>query len=394
LTVCTVLGCLFATAGPLRAGVYRTDEQVNPEVFKNVKAFKDALDGLRVLAIERNDPTSRRARLLAQAAELEAKGELTVNDRINLSALYIRLSNPQTPRLEDAIRVLGPALESDPANFMVLANLATAYFLSGQLDRAIHYQNQVLEKWPSLWPGQSAEELRHYCRTEVHLLTLMESRRDEQKRPGRPALGVDAIFPGVTFSGPDGDYLVGDLFPQQLALLPPDGGAIVTQLVLWLPWDDRLYWLLGELQNAKGDFRTAATMFHELSFGRNFTASRAFIAHRRELVAAVDLASRLTSDVRDQLLWAMAPRGGVLPAGVGPLAYEGALQAPLYWQQHPPTPLPPEDEAAVPPRPWLPDWRHLAVGFVAGAVVAWLVGHQVRELRRRRQAVAEAQHHG
>ena len=74
-------------------------------------------------------------------AELEAKplGDLTTDDRINLSACYNRLG-----RYNDAKDVLAPA---DQNHFMVQANLAYAYAHITNfnfMDRAISCQQEAL----------------------------------------------------------------------------------------------------------------------------------------------------------------------------------------------------------------------------------------------------------
>src|SRR5262249_9699783 len=54
------------------------------------------------------------------------------------------------------------------------------------------------------------------------------------------------------FVGESGAFEVGTLAVAEKAKLPPDALDIVQQLLVWLPDDLRLYWLLGELYNARG----------------------------------------------------------------------------------------------------------------------------------------------
>ena len=67
----------------------------------------------------------------------------------------------------------------------------------------------------------------------------------------------------LRFVGPDGVYVAGDIDDKERKKLPPDAIAIVQQLVLWHPFDARLYWLLGELYNAEGDVETAFKILDE-----------------------------------------------------------------------------------------------------------------------------------
>ena len=61
----------------------------------------------------------------------------------------------------------------------------------------------------------------------------------------------------ASWVGPSGAYEAGALAADQWPRLPAEAMNLVTQLVLWLPHDNRLYWLLAELVNVNGDFSTA-----------------------------------------------------------------------------------------------------------------------------------------
>jgi len=77
------------------------------------------------------------------------------------------------------------------------------------------------------------------------------------------------------------------------AKLPADAIAIVQQLLIWLPDDARLLWLLGELYNASGDIDSALTVFNECVDARGFGAAK-LRQHRVALKEAV--AARPTAD--------------------------------------------------------------------------------------------------
>jgi hypothetical protein len=82
----------------------------------------------------------------------------------------------------------------------------------------------------------------------------------------------------------------------------------------------------------------------------------------------------------------MAP-GGIGTAGsvAGALAPSYVVEAASKTQAEPPKARPPD------PGGWLPNWRHVSISFVAGALVATLVGLQWREWQRRQQAAAAAE---
>lgn len=255
---------MLAVPLPLWAGVYNTEERLNPLIagagtapleFGDFKALRD--DRRAPLAgKEGNDLKKQYQR---KAAELQGKqfgGPLGTEDKINLSAYLIGLG-----KYEEAARLLEPdARRAQPSDFMLLANLATAYFLAGQLERAADYQGLLVSNWPSQAPGYTPEQLRWLRSVEMSLYRLMLLRRKEiadRTQINHP----DDIFK-AQFVGKDGKYLPGKLPDEQQ--LPADALATTQQLILWLPFDNRLYWLLGEVLNAQGQQRDTLGVFDEL----------------------------------------------------------------------------------------------------------------------------------
>src|SRR5262249_39585163 len=268
-----------------------------------------------------------------RAAELQARerdGSLTVRDRVDLSAYYIRLT-----RYDEAVQGLTPGEGvGGPHRVLVLAHLAPAHQMAGRLDRAEQYLRQALDAWPSMWYGFSREQLNFYRRAEQYQLKLLHLRQQESRLQPRPhPETVDALFPGVNFVGRGGQYTPGELAPDQYDELPPDAVMIVTQLVWWVPFADRVYCLLGELLNAEGKVSWAATILDELVYGRRFSA-RAAAEHRQVLLKArKDTEALIGTDqkpARSQLLlWWVAPRGAGLAPGAAGLM-EGTGQLSLY----------------------------------------------------------------
>src|SRR5207245_437708 len=146
----------------------------------------------------------------------------------------------------DAIRVLEPALTEEPRNFMVLANLAIAYQLDGNLERAMNYEGLALEAWPDAYTGFMADQLRWYRRAEkFHYLLMMLRLRENEQRLRSEEKTVDALFAPADLIRTQETYDAGKIPPRQWAELPGDAVPIVEQLIFWLPFDNRLYWLLG-----------------------------------------------------------------------------------------------------------------------------------------------------
>jgi hypothetical protein len=185
-----------------------------------------------------------------------------------------------------------------------------------------------------------------YARVESFQHKLIYERYKQGQGVGgnRPPENVDDLF-SVRFVGPSGQYEAGQLAPEEKAKLPPDAIAIVQQLLIWLPGDTRLYWLLGELYNANGDFARGFSILDDC---------------RREGIHRLDAAVLREHRQILQEAVAKAPPAEVIPEGIGESASES-------------------------PAGWLPEWRQLAlVGGVAGAAVAVLIYFQIREFRRRR----------
>jgi tetratricopeptide (TPR) repeat protein len=412
LTAALALGVGLASAGAVRAGAYNTAE---PLLFPgpwNFNQFESVLGELRLIPVERREPPSPnpiREHYLKQVADLEAKRRsvgLTVRDQVNLGAYYIHLL-----RYEEAARVLETAQAEEPGNFMALANLATAQYLAGpqdpaRLSRAIEYQQQALKAWPSIQAGFTGEELAFNRRAERYFLSLLQLRQQEARlQAGRGDQAPDDLF-HVRFVGPGGRYEAGMMAPDQMDRLPLESIPLVEQLLLWLPLDNRLYWLLAELRNAKGDVEGASKIMDELVSNQRRYRPPELWAHRQAVLRAwqdIQKVARVFDgtqgpSVTEQLFWTLAPRGGVGAPGIGAGLHETSWAAALVKIDQnnrfaPPNPAPADTAASAPaaanPPPssasWMPDWRPFLVGLATGVALTLLIGLQVRQNRAARK---------
>ena len=398
------LAAFLLPSGSLWAGLYNTAEPSLYPLPQSFAQFQSIRGDLQSVAVERpGAPNPLREHYLKQVAALEAKnrsGDLTVEDRVNLSAYYTRLL-----RYEEAVRVLSAAEAREPDNFMVLCNLATANYLAGpqdpaRLDRAVTEQEQALKSWPVVWAGLTADQLAWYRRAEHYFLILLQQRRQEARlQGGRAPETLDDLF-HVRFVGPGGQYEAGTLAPDQMDALPLERVRVVTQLLLWLPFDNRLYWLLAELLNAQGDVESAAKIMDVL-VATNFNTPELW-AHRKVLRQALPVAEELDGDkgpvTKEWLAWALAPRGTALPPGAGPLLQEAAWAAVFERLRQSATteaepgrnaadrPAPADQAAPTPksqPPSWMPDWRPFLVGLLSGVALTVLAGLQFRQSQAR-----------
>jgi hypothetical protein len=389
-----VLGFGLWASGEVRAGVYNLSEpqaespllppwqQVgNPaspaRVWARVSDLILVDEGAQV-------PSRLRTQYQQQAKGLEQRwrdGVLVPSQRVSLSGCLLRLGRwPQAVAiLEEGLRTARP---DEPARFLLQLNLAAAYGERDELlHRAVEVQKEALSAWPDLWAGWGRAEWAWYRRVEKYTLDLLRLRQQEALG-GRGGANLYPLFPRVRFTGPGGRYEAGAIAFDQWNELPRDAEPVVVQLMLWRPQDPRLDWLYGELLNARGDVVEADKVLFRVSSNRGMGGSEELRQHTAVLRRSLAVYRALENEPdRQKLLWALAPRS--VPAA-GPAS--GALD--LAWAGAPSLA---QGAGALPPPPpeapttfRLPDWRVLAVGFVAGVVVALLAAFQWSEWRRRR----------
>ena len=202
---------------------------------------------------------------LAAAQRLEKLATtrtLTPDEAADLGAIYLRLGKP-----DKALAVLQPIARKNPEHFHLAANLGTAFQVSGDLERAAEYLTEAVRLAP--------DKLKPF--EQAHLKLVRLRLKEGKKTP----VAVDDLF-GVKYDGAPGT-----MAEAERKKLPEDAVAIVQQLALWLPADGRLLWQLGELANAYGDVRTAASILEGCV--TEFGLGAADLRKRRQLFrAAVD----------------------------------------------------------------------------------------------------------
>jgi tetratricopeptide (TPR) repeat protein len=390
-----VLAGWLASCPGARAGLYLSTENTPLLAPENMKLW---IGQLRNIANERKGQTpgvdDLRPKYLGEVERLEAlrrEGPFSPVDRADLGACYVRLGKPGK-----AISVLR---EADQDHFLVRANLATAYFVQGELRMALRYQQRLLAGWPSVWAGWSNQQHAWQRRAETYFLKLLVARLEEERRAeargagfGGKEIPLDRLFPGLKFVGPSGRYEAGALAPEMWDRLPPDASNIVLQLILWAPGDYRLYWLLGELLNVYGHVEPAYAILAELvNAGVDFQGLR---EHRKVLDQVVKAykawrpppGTSRPMETPGLLLSALTAPTPLAPGPAGAASHQAAAAATYAWA------LVPRPEPAEEPPPETPartrpfDWWHLLIAFGVGALVSALLALQWHEWRRRRPA--------
>ncbi|MCI0459151.1 MAG: hypothetical protein L0Z62_19515, partial [Gemmataceae bacterium] len=346
-----------------------------------------------------------------------------VEQRLNLGAALIRMQ-----KYREAAEVLRPAHLKARGNFFVLANLGMAEFLDAQASGQTALQQRGLDnleaalfawrKWEAkkeyrthwlaqvVWQtwltrmGCDEARLEQYRRAQDYLRKLFRLRsRPRPTPPGGASslLGedIEALFTGgapprpVRFVGADGKYQAGALAPEEAKKLPADAVDIVQQLLLWMPHDHRLYWLLGELYNARGEYATAYKIFDEigglmqvLKRGNEAFGVETPRLYRWELAQKKDREYRELPQLQ-RAHWQVIREAKEK-------ADKDLLQADAAPKDKPPPPpvRPPPPPKVATDDTFPIDLRSLGVGFGGGVIVAIFGYWQVREVRRRRQARA------
>jgi Flp pilus assembly protein TadD len=234
--------------------------------------FRDALvDAIRAADPMQSGRPPRKALLERRSALLNKKLERLTPAQINeLAVVQLRLRD-----LDGAVGALKYAESQNPRDFWTLTTLGTAYQMRGQLSEAARYLEAAQDFPPNdNWlqsMGLSGPWVQKLERAQLQLMRLRM--REGQGRParGQRPTEVDELFP-VKFVGPSGHYEAGKIAVDQKAKLPPEAIAVIQQLLLWTPEDTRLYWLLGELYNARGDLASADAIFDECVWSRRYNA--------------------------------------------------------------------------------------------------------------------------
>jgi len=259
----------------VRAGLYDPQkpevELMGPKGLEALphQVFWDRLSDLRVIAVPNRPNNKKRDEALAARDKLVKKGSLTPAERIQLGILRLHLGE-----FDAALMDLQQAYAANPRDFFVMTVLGTVYQQTGQLTEAARYLEAARDLFADKWPA-NPEQVAAIRSLEAAQLKLARLRLREQaiSRTGRPPPpeNVDDLF-GIRFIGPSGDYEPGNLADEQKSKLPVDATSTVQQLLLWLPNDSRLYWLLGELYAASGEFESALEVFSECLDTRRFDA--------------------------------------------------------------------------------------------------------------------------
>jgi hypothetical protein len=360
---------IYCTIDPLQDVQWSRDYK---GVFEGVIARLGNIAATKLDKDVKSTPIRERYLLLEAAGREGLPNFKTLEQKLNYSAVLIRRG-----KAYEAVQIL-QALERTE-NFLVLSQLAMAQFLSGNFrDKAVVTQQQALDLWPETLDKVDPEQrnflelagirsdydLQEFRKIEGYLRRLMVLRHKEGLKPPKGET-VDEIFldddrKPVRFLNEDGKFEVGRIARDEKAKLPRNAVEYVEQLLIWMPTDQRLKWLLGEVLNASamdlkdGDprnemIRSTYRIFQQLDGFSGVTYGAAAIKERRRAL--------------EEVVEKLPPIRAIDPT-------EFKIRPPE------------QPDQDVYNYDW---WRTLGVGFATGLVVGMFALWQFQEVRRRRQ---------
>jgi tetratricopeptide (TPR) repeat protein len=394
--VIPVLALLHVWTGSALAGVYSNVEPSFP-LNDNFRQFQElSLIPLRQIDTPEGMQSWQKCYKLAGQALEQLKiipQAFTVEDRLNIGTCLIRMR-----KYDDAIVVLEETSRKDPSNALVLSTLATAYMLAGKnalaedrLSIAMAYWHSRFLREQMQWKGDHPNGWYARCEQIQYRLAKLRRRELGNIKPlsfDDSLTKLDALsllvqepgsdFQPVKFVGPSGKFEPGKIAADEKAKLPPDAIAVVQQLLVWMPQDLRLYWLLGELMNANGDVDGAEVVFSEML--AKFAVIKAGFGDaspkrwESKFLEKFPLVGQRLLALREHIKNRQTPLEDVKDSGPKKAAQDPGKKPPAT-----------NDPSVAPLKI---DWQTLAVGFGAGMLVALFATWQFREIKRRRQARA------
>lgn len=276
----------LAFASDVRAGLYHPDvlgafdldEQGNaialsPDTFLIVLGTVKETDWKRG-SLSRPDPPERYLELKQSidARRLKGLSRLSEDEKLAYCADLLRFRSDANA-INDALGILNELSRGRPRDngFVLYTHFAYALQLQqGQRDALERARLALDYPLPTRLAGLNAKQLAWYLKLEkdYHLPYLSHRVRLSQGAKSPPEL--DPLFRDretrqpVRYVGESGQFEPGTIAAAEKAKLPPDAVAIVQQLVLWYPSDERLLWQLAELYNASGELRAADQLFDQV----------------------------------------------------------------------------------------------------------------------------------
>jgi hypothetical protein len=283
-----MLACFALLTVPpdVRAGLYHPDVlgafdidddgnavHLSPDTFLIVLGNVKETDWKRG-NFSRPDPPERYLELKRAIEDRRMKGleRLSEEEKLAFCADLLRFRG-DAGAISEALRILNGLAGSRPRDngFVIYTHFAYALRLQqGQRDSLERARLALEYPFPAKLAGLTPKQLAWYLKLEkdFHLPFLSHRARLGEGAKSPPEL--DPLFrdkttrESVRYIGESGQFEPGAIAAAEKVKLPPDAVAIVQQLVLWYPSDERLLWQLAELYNANGEIRAADQLFDQV----------------------------------------------------------------------------------------------------------------------------------
>ncbi|HZZ82138.1 MAG TPA: hypothetical protein VFE62_26805 [Gemmataceae bacterium] len=289
-------------------------------------------------------------------------------------------------RADEAIVFLTPLTRKHPDNLILHSHFATAHLLSpnaSDRNQAAGLMRDCLEIWPKTWDELSKDQQGYLGRMgwgqglyeqnrkyEIYLQKLMQFRRKQPKG----GIFLDELFgtkeAPIRYISAEGKYEAGRIVSAEKAKLPGDAIEIVEQLLVWMPNDLPLYWQLGEIFNA-------SAMDKKNDPQGSYQDIKAAHEIMKKMVGP--LTGIKQTDLPRELVDHTKVLEDYLKNTKEPAPKHKDLELLLEQQKKVENPDTPEIS-----------YRQLVVAFVVGLLVGMFAIWQIQEMRRRRQARANA----
>ncbi|HYV35213.1 MAG TPA: hypothetical protein VE988_05885 [Gemmataceae bacterium] len=419
---------VLACAESAQAGVYSTLEpkwELSADYFrlfqeKSLTPLKQLGSPEAKLEWQKNYQLAALALMVAKEPPWQVDPKvMPVDQQLNLAVCLLRVREPGKGMTEKAFAILKAARTRDTKNYFVVSTLGTTHQLLGENYKAAaaataltnpkaaektanqmktEYSNAdtwLDSAWKSYWSkpykdltkehkeylkdtwGWGEQDYTWYALCEKYHAHLVKLRfREMSKSPldfAKALDKVDLLFdPTLKFIGESGQFEAGKIAKAEMDKVPADATKIVEQLLIWMPDDLRLYRLLGELFNAKGDVESAKIVFEE-QLGKFSQTREGFGLKDDELLVKFtekypDMGGRLKA-LRSYVPPPVAPINAT-PEAKAETATSASKKAD--------TPAPVAGSLNL-------DWQTLTVGMGAGVLIGFLAAWRLRDALKRRQ---------
>ncbi len=326
LLAAIVICCaILAHPSAARAGLYHRDAlgafdidenghaiPLSPESFLLALGAVKETDWTPAARINRPEPPERYVALKKSIEDRRTKGirRLSDDEKIALCTDLLRFRY-DAGSVNQALDILNELARrpSRENGFLIFSTFADALQLQNQRRDSFLKELEALgHGFPTKLLGLNSKQLAWYERFErdYHVRFLSHRmRQDEGPKNSHGLLELDPLFRAketgepVRCVGDSGQWKPGTIAAAEKAKLPADAIAILQQLLLWYPSDDRLVWQLAELYNALGDLPAADRLF-DMCVKEMYTKSQEARDHRTQLKERIDFIRAETQRMQDE----------------------------------------------------------------------------------------------